>query len=310
MSIALSDAVKQQAADWFARLRGETDAETCAAFARWQAADPAHAAAYAQVEALWGDADLAAALFAATGRKSRMHGFGLLRRSAAAALLLLVAGTALHFSGLNTDLLADHVTSSGLPQRVSLSDGSVLLLDAGTAVDVDYQDGGRHIVLRTGRVLANVRPDTRRPFSITTADTTAQALGTVYSVAQRTDGTSVAVREGEVLVTSKIGPDSGTVLQAGQGMKVAEGLPRAVSQEDFAWTEGRLVFTDRPLKAVMADLDRYWPGMIWVRGNDLAALPVSGSYRLDDPPAVVAALAAATGAQISAYGEWLLILSR
>ena len=93
-------------------------------------------------------------------------------------------------------------------------------------------------------------------------------------------------------------------------MKVAEGLPRAVSQEDFAWTEGRLVFTDRPLKAVMADLDRYWPGMIWVRGNDLAALPVSGSYRLDDPPAVVAALAAATGAQISAYGEWLLILSR
>ncbi|MCW0233700.1 MAG: FecR domain-containing protein [Ferrovibrio sp.] len=302
--------IQQQAADWFARLRGDADATVQESFARWVAADPAHAAAYARVEALWTDADLATALFAEAGTKSRTRGLDLLRRAAAVIVLLLGAGAVLHFSGLDSDLLADHVAPSGLPQRVNLPDGSLLLLDAGTAIDVDYRDGGRRIVLRRGRVLADVRPDTRRPFTITTASAAAQALGTVYSVAQRADGTSVAVREGEVLVIPKVGADPGTVLQAGQGMTVVDGQPRAAPAEDFAWAEGRLVFTDRPLNAVLADLDRYWPGLIWVRGDDLAALPVSGSYRLDDPPAVVAALASATGAQVSAYGGRLLVLSR
>lgn len=305
MSIAPSDAVTQQAADWFAQLRGGADAETCAAFARWQAADPAHAAAYAQIEALWRDPDLAAALFA---DRSEVRRKSWLRHAAAAALVALALGAAVQFAGAGDLLLADHAAGAGLPQRVALADGSQLLLDAGSAVDVHYDKAARRVILRRGRVLADVQPDTARPFTVVAGALTAQALGTVYTVARQDSATAVAVREGEVLVTAA--DQAGRVLQAGQGITAGGDQPHPVVIADFAWTENRLVFTDRPLGAVLADLDRYWPGVIWVRDAQLAALPVSGSYRLEDAPAVVAALAAATGARISAYGSHLLILGR
>lgn len=305
MSTSHTDIVQQQAADWFAQLRSETDAETRAAFARWRDADPAHAAAYAQVEALWGDADLAAALFAGP---SRMQRSAWLRRAATAAVIALGLGGAVLFSGAGDAWLADHTAGSGLPQRVALADSSQLLLDAGTAVDVDYSDGARSVTLRRGRLLADVQPDTARPFTVAANEVTAQALGTVYTVARQDSTTAVSVREGEVLVT--VAGQAGQVLQAGQALATGERRMHPAAAADFAWTENRLVFTDQPLAAVLAELDRYWPGVIWVRDAGLAALPVSGSYRLDDPPAVVAALAAATGAQVSAYGGRLLTLTR
>ena len=305
MAIAPSETVQQQAADWFAQLRSETDAETRAAFAQWRAADPAHAAAYAQVEALWDDADLTAALFAGPPAVQRRPWLG---RIAAAAVMALGLVGLLQVSGAGDTLLADHSAGSGLPQRVALRDGSQLLLDAGTAVDVDYSDKARRVILRRGRVLADVRPDTTRPFTVTSGDVTAQALGTVYTVARDGNGAAVSVREGEVLVTAA--GDAGQVLQAGQALTAGGAQVQPITAGDFAWTENRLVFTDRPLGAVLADLDRYWPGVIWVRDAQLAALPVSGSYRLNDPSEVVAALAAATGAQLSSYGGRLLILAR
>lgn len=305
MSIALSDAVKQQAADWFARLRGETDAETCAAFARWQAADPAHAAAYAQVEALWGDPDLVAALFADRARLRRKPWR---RRVAAVAAIALALGAGLQLSGVGDRLLADHTAGSGLPQRVLLADGSHLMLDAGAAVDVRFDATARRVILRRGRVLADVQPNTTRPFTVVSGTVTAQALGTVYSVARQDSGTAVAVREGEVLVTEP--GQVARVLQAGQGVVSGGDAMHPAATADFAWVEHRLVFTERPLGAVLDELDRYWAGLIWVRDPQLAALKVTGSYRLDDPPAVVAALAAATGAHVSAYGGHVLILGR
>lgn len=310
MPLSSTDTVQQQAADWFARLRGDTDADTQAAFTRWQSADPAHAAAYAQVEALWGDPELAAALFAGPSQVLRRSW---LRHAASAAIILLGLGATLQFSGAAEILLADHAAGTGLPQRVTLADGSQLLLDAGAAIDVSYSTTSRRVILRRGRVLADVQPDTARPFTVTSGDVAAQALGTVYTVARQDGGAAVSVRDGEVLVT--VAGQAGQVLQAGQGLRtggltVGDARAHPAAAADFAWADNRLVFADQPLGMVLADLDRYWPGMIWVRDARLAALPVSGSYRLNDPPAVVAALAAATGAQLSSYGGHLLILSR
>lgn len=305
MSRSETDTVQQQAADWFARLRSDADAQTRADFAQWRAADPAHAAAYARIEILWSDPDFAAALFA--GPATKLPHPRWLPRVAAVACLVLGLGALLQFSGARDAVLADHAAGSGLPQRISLADGSQLLLDAGAAIDIEYSASARRVILRRGRILADVQPDTTRPFTVAAGAITAQALGTVYSVARTEGAVAVAVRDGEVLVTAG---GEGRVLQAGQGLETTGDQVRQVAAADFAWVENRLVFANRPLGAVLAELDRYWPGLIWVRDAELAALPVSGSYRLNDPPAVVAALAAATKAELSAYGGRLLILSR
>jgi transmembrane sensor len=309
-----TDTIPMQAADWFARLQGGADAEDRAAFARWRDADPAHAAAFARVAALWGDADLAAALFA-TAAKPRHAPPLRLRRFAMAAAALLALWGGVTLTGLDVDLQADHSAPAGLPQRVALADGSVLLLDAGAAVRIDYSIEQRAVTLLRGRVFAAVQPDPARPFRIRSGDVTAQALGTGYSMAAAGDGVTVAVQHGRVAVTRVMagrGAQSLATLTAGEAVALGGdgAAPVPAAAGSFAWTENRLAFTDRPLGAVLAELDRYWPGLIWLRADDLADLRVSGSYRLDDPPAVVAALAAATGARVTPYGGRLLVVAR
>jgi len=308
MSLDPAASPQQQAADWFALLQGgDADPQTRAAFARWHEADPAHAAAYARVQQLWDDADLTAALFATAVVKKPARRWP---RLAAAAAVLLVLFGAVHLGGYDIDLAADHVVRSGLPQRVALEDGSSLMLDAGAAVRVRYGEQRREVTLLRGRIFAEVQPDAARPFRVAAEDVTAQALGTAYAVRLAQDDVAVAVQHGRVAVLHSTEPVA--TLTAGEAVALtAEGVvARPALAADFAWTEHRLVFADRPLAEVMADLNRYWPGVIWVRGEALTGLRVSGSYRLDDPPAVVAALAAATGAQVSSYAGRVLILSR
>lgn len=298
----------QQAADWFALLQGNVDLQTQAAFQRWLQADPAHAAAYARVEKLWGDADLMAAAFALAAQDRKPARRRWPRLAAAAALLLVLLGGA-HLAGLDVDLAADQVAQSGLPRRVALEDGSTLILDAGAAVQLRYSAQHRDITLLRGRIFTEVQPDAARPFRVRNGAVTAQALGTAYAVTSDPQ-VAVAVQHGRVAVLRHDEPVA--TLTAGEAVAVTmEGvIAQPALAADFAWTENRLVFADRPLAEVMDELDRYWPGVIWVRGAALADLRVSGSYRLDDPPAVVAALAAATGAQVSRYAGRVLILSR
>lgn len=309
MALDPASSPQQQAADWFALLQGDVDPQTRAAFRHWLQADPAHAAAYARVEKLWGDADLTAALFATAAQKPKARRLvrPWPRLAAAAALLLTLLGGA-HLVGLDVDLAADHVAPAGLPQRVALDDGSSLLLDAGAAVQVRYSAGHRDVRLLRGRLFAEVRSDAARPFRVVAGDVTAQALGTAYAVAMEPE-IAVIVQHGRVAVRRR--DEAVATLTAGEAVSLTgDGvIARTVPSAGFAWTENRLVFADRPLAEVMAELDRYWPGVIWVRGEALAGLRVSGSYRLDDPPAVVAALATATGAELSVYAGRLLILS-
>lgn len=296
---------QQQAVDWFACLQGDADDGMREAFQHWHDSDPAHAAAFARVQRLWGDPDLAAALFAAASEKRTPPRRW--PRIAVAAAMLLVLLAAAHLSGLTIAVMADHTAGTGLPQRVALSDGSLLVLDAGAAVTVAYDARQRDVTVLRGRVFAEVRPDAARPFRLRSGPIAAQALGTAYSLDGQAGSVTVAVQHGRVAVARREQPLA--TLVAGEAVALHDGSVQPAGTDSFAWTENRLVFADRSLSAVLAELDRYWPGKIIVRGEALADLKVSGSYRLDDPPAVAAALAAATGARISAYAGRLLILS-
>ncbi|HWU15268.1 MAG TPA: FecR/PupR family sigma factor regulator, partial [Caulobacter sp.] len=51
------DPIQQAAIDWFAKLQGEPALEDWTTFQAWLEADPAHAAAYDRVEAMWIELD-------------------------------------------------------------------------------------------------------------------------------------------------------------------------------------------------------------------------------------------------------------
>ena len=112
----------------------------------------------------------------------------------------------------------------------------------------------------------------------------------------------VAVRRGRVSVRAD-GPDQEVVvLGPGERLRVVPGVRSTPAPFDaateFAWLDGRIAFHDQPLRAVLSQVGRYYGGWIFAAGEALGGIHVSGSYRLDDPAAIVDSLAGAAKGRV------------
>lgn len=304
---------------WFARLRGEdVSAAERAAFDAWLSADPAHREAYRRVTALWDSAAFGAALRRQAASPPRPAPPPERRRprwraavAAAAALALLAVGID-QAGDLAIALRADHRTATGERERVVLADGSVMVLNTGSAVALDFAPDRRRIRLLAGEAYFEVVTDPARPFEVASDGATVRVVGTAFAVRTAGPEVRVTVRRGQVAVTGTAEPARAVRLGRGEQVAVSEGRPgpktRVDSEAVLAWLEGRLVIHRRPLGAVVDELRRHHPGWIVVADGRLGGVEVSGNYRLDDPAAVAAALAAATSAELVRVSDYLLIL--
>lgn len=313
---AASSALEQQAWLWLGRLQGQPEPALRAEFEQWLYAAPAHVDAFVRARDLWQLSQPAAAEMAAqealalqrylvpvqpAGRRlSRWAG----ALSMAACLLLVIwAGgwQPLHWL---EDLRADHVSPPGEIRTLTLADGSTLLLDADSAVAVEYRENERHIELRRGAAFFQVTPGAV-PFVVGAHGGEARVLGTAFEVRLLAEGAQVTVDHGRVGVRAQ---QSGVqhVLTAGQRTHFAGGQvaqPQAVdTQAQLSWREGRLTFYKAPLGDVLATLERYYPGRILLLNEGLAGRRISGSFPSNDPAAVLASLQAVVGFEQS---EWL-----
>jgi len=299
--------VSAQAVAWFVRMRADEVAPADrAAFERWCAVDPAHRRAYDEVARLW---QSPAWETARPRQRDAAGGPKLAGRALAACLVLgismLVAQRYAWFSAP-----PDFVTAPGAQSTVQLSDGSRLLLDSDSAVRVHFAAKRREVQVLRGRVYADVRHDTGRPFVLYDARARARALGTRYAFEHGTD-TRVHVRRGSVAVTN--GGISRVTLRAGEVVTVDAngdfGQVVALANEfEFAWVDGRFAFDDAPLGTVVQALERYLPGRVFVVGQALSTVHLSGNYRLDDPRAVLRSLATIAGADLVELGPYVSVL--
>ncbi len=269
---------------WFVLLR-EPDALGAAeqaAFAAWLAADPAHRAAWQQVQALWQryDAALPAlrqqAALAAAARQARPSRRDWLKRAAG---LAIVAGAGGYLLGAQ-DWLADHRTAIGETRHITLPDGSTLELGGGSALSLAFSPGQRLVRLHRGEAFFDVAPDPARPFLVQAAEGRLHALGTRFNVKRNDDAVTLTVAEH--LVAVALPGAAARTLGAGQQLRYAGHAFGPLRQVDAgaiqAWRQGRLFFQDTPLSDVLADLDRYRRGRIIITDGKLAALPVTGFF--------------------------------
>lgn len=312
--------IVRQAAEWFARLQDpQAGAEDDAACAAWRARDPAHELAWQRMQALWGRFDVAAgpagqsALGAGLAQRrprgAKLRGAGALLGPAA----LVVAALA-GFEEASS-LLADHRTGSGERLTVQLADGSSLVLNGGSAVDVRYDAGHRRVILHRGEVLAQVQADPARPFVVETRAGTAQALGTRYLVRQEWDeGVRVTVLESRVRACSAANVPGCVDLGPGEQARLRDGSAPAAHPVDAraaaAWTQGRLVVDARPVAEVLDELARAHRGYLRYDAEALAGLQVSGVFPLDDPERALQLLAASLPLRVDHYTPWVTTVSR
>lgn len=276
---------------------GDVAPSDIAAARAWCAEDPEHQAAFVEARRLW---QLSGHLQAPRTRRSSTWAW------ATAAVLLVALGLGLVRQQAWD---ADYRTAVGEQRRIELADGSHILLDADSAVDVSLHEQRRSITLRRGGALFDVAHDPQRPFQVHAGELGATALGTVYAVRRQGDGAQVTVARGRVAVND----DSASVtLGAGEQVDWQAGSlhekQRVDAAKALAWQHGRLVFDMTPLADVLAELQRYRPGYLVLGDDSLRGLKVSGTFRLDRLDDALATLEQAFPLRIQRYTDYLLVV--
>jgi transmembrane sensor len=205
-------------------------------------------------------------------------------------------------------------TAIGGQRRITLADGSSVVLNTNSRLDVDFSGNRRDVHLVRGEAYFEVVHDKTRPFTVYANNYVVRDIGTAFDVQlSKTGLVEVGVTKGSVEVTPANGRHvSGAlkslgVLIAGQNIVLGQKVERAevVSSADMgrklAWRQGELIYTGEPLGEVLADISRYSDIKIEVADPALENLPVGGAFRTDQIDAIFAALENNFGI----HAEWI-----
>ena len=287
----IDPAIVQRASEWMARLwsgeASEADRSACAA---WRAAHPEHERAWNRLQAM--EEQLIRLPREAARRVLLDAPPALATRRGALRLL----GTALVLGGVGYSLRrsdawklasSDFTAATGEIRTVTLPDGTRVVLDTDSAIDLRYSAQERRVILRTGQILVTTAASPApayRPFLIECAQGMVRALGTRFTVRQEDDAAQVAVYQGAVEIRPARAPDAALRLDAGQRtvFSDAQALPPLPAQESAAaWAQGNLVAEQMRVADFVAELGRYRHGVLRCDAG-AAALRVSGVFPLRD----------------------------
>ncbi|KRA00605.1 FecR domain-containing protein [Achromobacter sp. Root565] len=311
MNAAIDPAILHEAAGWLVRLQSETlSAADRAALARWRARSADHEAAWQRAEAmLRGFGQVPPRI----GRQALRQADRTGRRQAVRALAgLLVLGPAAWLGVRELpwrEWRADLRTATGEQRRVELADGTQLVLNTASAVDVDYTPTQRVLWLRAGEILLTTGRDPApapRPFLVQTTQGVLRALGTRFMVRDEGASVRVAVYEGAVEVRPARADASALVLAAGeQTVFTASGAAARVPADSLAasWADGMLAARNWRLADLVDELGRYRHGVLRC-DPAVAELRVSGAFPLNDIEASLRLLQKTLPVRVSRVTPW------
>jgi transmembrane sensor len=273
-----------------------------------------------------------------SGRRSWSRGVGKL---AAAFALLVVSvvgwraiggrwpGSAHHDAKAAVPLQAVS-TARGQRATITLSDGSRIILGAGSSVRYarDFGARARREVYLEGQAFFEVAHDTLRPFSVHTARGVAEDLGTEFVVTAYPDAgdMQVVVASGKVLLRGAVssGSDSSGASEhdappftLGPGELGTIDSSGALSRTRVAdvsqyvdWTEGELVFRGVPLREALPAIGRWYDMEIALGDTSLASRRLVASFGPHSAGDVVRLIALAVDARYVERGDTIVLLPR
>ncbi|MCD0504056.1 FecR domain-containing protein [Bordetella petrii] len=292
--------VIEQAAEWVACLQCEDSPSARQACAHWRAAHPDHECAWQRMSALALDlgstraysdpALVSTTLDRAAARDSRRN---------AIKLALLAAGfSTVGWRAAETfgpQWLAEHSTDTGERRTLTLADGTQVVLNTRTAIDVEINDSVRQVRLRRGEILVTTAPDPRhRPFYVHTSSGTLHPIGTRFTARQFDDedqSVRVAVLEGSVEVTPKARPGMASLVRMGESLcfdahRILPARTLDTPATETAWDQGMMVANRMPLARFARELGRYRTGVLRCEPK-AAQLAVTGAFPVDDTDAAL-----------------------
>jgi transmembrane sensor len=178
---------------------------------------------------------------------------------------------------------AQYRTNVGGQQTVVLADGSTVYMNTLTSLDPKYSTSERRIKLLDGEAEFVVSKDKSRPFVVEVDGYEITALGTDFVVKKLDQNVTVTMLESAVKVSLPQSPNfTPTVVKAGQRWSAnSAGLLAFNLRNAAAWRKHRLIFESEPLANVIAEINRYRNGHVFLGNSALAGLKVSGVFNTD-----------------------------
>jgi transmembrane sensor len=292
---------------WWVASRAGFSRRERAEFEAWRAADPAHAAAYADIEQTYAQVKRVRR----AGRERRRAAPPRRMPGAAAAALALAAVLAILIAidPIAIFLRADFLTGTGETRTVTLADGSRVTLGPRSALAARFSPQERRLALLRGEAWFEAAHGVEAPFVVEAGGGTVTALGTTFDVDIADSGVRVAVGEHAVRVDA----DGGTVVVGeNEQTKYAAGAPPAppspAPRSLAAWRRGSLIFEDRPLGEVLAALGRYRRGLVYCVPASVCARPVTAVLPAADPSQALREIELFLGLRSVRLTDYLVLL--
>lgn len=286
----MNEKALDEASAWLVRMRDESvSPEDCAEFVAWLDLSPENEAAYQQVA---GAVDRVARVALTATKPQRQH-LAIRVASVAAAAAAVVLITLLLPNMLDAEQVR---TAVGETRSVELADGSDVIVNTGSLLDIRYSRDERRLLLQSGEAYFAVEPDIDRPFVVEALGQTVRATGTQFAVRIQNGRMFVWVVEGSVLVS---GPRrSAHALAAGQ-QAVASGNETSVANLDrrelaraTSWRSGWLTFSGQTLEEASSEVERYTGARFEFSSDEARSQLVYAHFRATDLEAFLSGIAA------------------
>ena len=318
MGVSYPTARDEQAAYWYLKLQEpQVSAEVIQAALAWQA-DAENRAAFERVQNFWcawpDDSSLSVA--AEPPKRVRPH---VLWQAAAAIVVFVSVGVwaVLSLQGqFSEPSVREHTSSVGQVRTVWLEDGTEVTLGGATSIRATFSDDVRRVAMSNGEALFAVAKEAERPFIVDVAHGSARVLGTTFNVHRGPEGATITVLEGRVEVSPPSWrPGASAVLNAGHQVDASLtgelGELRTVDpQRAASWQFGSMVFADRTLRSIVADLNRYSAEPVTLASGEVADLRVSGNIKLDQIDAWLQALGPAFNLDVVRNEHGVVLVAR
>jgi transmembrane sensor len=323
--------IEAEACAWIAQLDGgEPSNEDLDAFREWMQRSPLHREEIKRLSALWGDLNILTELAVPRRKPSRILSYFFNLRAAAAVVAVLMSAYMLwprgHApAGVEWPLYA---TAIGERKPLTFSDGSKVLLNTESRIQVEYTAQKRVVRLLQGEAYFEVAHNPVRPFLVYAGVNVVRAVGTAFSVHVQRRDVSVVVTQGAVELSSM--PDAVSsarvstssrhtvklvAIRAGQGATVDEHVeaietiePAEVTRK-LSWREGVLSFSGEPLEQVVEEVSRYTSVSIVISDPRIRNVAIGGYFKAGETEAMFEALETSFGVRVTRVNDRLVYLA-
>jgi|SaaInl5LU_22_DNA_1037371.scaffolds.fasta_scaffold05564_2 transmembrane sensor len=256
-------------------------------------------------------------------------------KAIAASLIVFVIAFAGFYTGESDIDASNGFYSSAVGDRLaeSLADGSTIVLNTDSRVEVVFGEQYRDVYLLRGEVYFEVASNPDIPFRVFAGSGRVNAVGTAFTVYLRGNNVDVAVTEGRVSLATLAGTlalgandlqevfsleDSAEdlgMLYAGQIATIAfsansqvpeKGHIDAIQEIDadkmanhLSWKRGVLIFSGESLEQVADQITRYTAVQIEFSDSSLKQMRVGGAFPVGEATMMLEALETTFGLQVT-----------